>query len=92
MALIGAVGDYNDAEPAPGPNLYRAATREVTLRGMLVSNHLHRFPEFHAKAVPWLLDGTLRTRETVLDGLEKAPEALRGVLEGANTGKMLVRL
>ncbi|MEU0489837.1 NADP-dependent oxidoreductase [Nocardiopsis sp. NPDC006139] len=92
VALIGAVGDYNDAEPAPGPNLYRAATREVTLRGMLVSNHLHRFPEFHAKAVPWLLDGTLRTRETVLDGLEKAPEALRGVLEGANTGKMLVRL
>ncbi|CAL9485533.1 Putative NADP-dependent oxidoreductase YfmJ [Nocardiopsis dassonvillei] len=92
VALIGAVGEYNDAEPAPGPNLYRAATKEVSLRGMLVGNHLDRFPEFHARAVPWLLDGTLRTRETVVDGLEEAPGALRGVLSGANTGKMLVRL
>lgn len=92
VALVGAIGDYNEADPAPGPNLYRAAAKEVSLRGVLVSNHLDRFPEFHARAVPWLLDGTLRTRETVVDGLEKAPEALRGVLAGANTGKMLVRL
>ncbi|MFL1426467.1 MULTISPECIES: hypothetical protein [unclassified Nocardiopsis] len=63
--------------PAPRPNLYRAATREVTLRGMLVAAHLDRFPEFHAKAVPWLLDGTLPARETILGGLEKAPETPR---------------
>jgi polyphosphate glucokinase len=40
----------------------------------------------------WLADGTLRTEETVMDGLEQAPAASLGVLTGANTGKMLVRL
>ena len=42
--------------------------------------------------MPWLLDETLRTRETVREGLGSPPEALTGVLTGANTGKMLVRL
>ncbi len=92
VALVGAVSGYNAAEPAPGPDLYRAATKELSLRGMIVGHHLDRFPEFLDRAVPWLLDGSLRTRETVVEGLEKAPGALRGVLEGANTGKMLVRL
>ncbi|MEU0237567.1 NADP-dependent oxidoreductase [Nocardiopsis sp. NPDC006198] len=92
VALVGAVSGYNDAEPAPGPDLYRAATKELSLRGMIVGHHLDRFPEFLGKAVPWLLDGSLRTRETVYEGLDRAPEALRGVLQGANTGKMLVRL
>ena len=41
---------------------------------------------------PWVRDGSLRHRETVVDGLESAPEALRQVLRGGNFGKMLVRV
>jgi NADPH-dependent curcumin reductase CurA len=59
---------------------------------MLVSSHFHRFPEWIERASGWLRDGSLRTAETVVDGLEEAPAALLGVLRGANTGKMLVRL
>ena len=92
VALVGAISGYNATEPLPGPDLYRAAAKELTLRGMIVGNYLDRFPAFLAEAVPWLLDGTLRTGETVREGLESAPEALAGVLTGANTGKMLVRL
>ena len=92
VALVGAISGYNTAGPLAGPDLYRAATKELSLRGMIVGHYLDRFPEFHAKAMPWLLDGTLRTRETVLDGLENATKAFFGVLDGANTGKMLVRL
>jgi len=40
----------------------------------------------------WLRDGRLHVRETVLEGIERAPEALIGLLRGDNTGKMLVRL
>ncbi|MFJ6495846.1 hypothetical protein OG280_39035 [Streptomyces virginiae] len=59
---------------------------------MLVSSHFDLFPEWIGKAVARLADGTLRTEETVVDGIERAADAFLGVLSGANTGKMLVRL
>lgn len=92
VAMVGAVSQYNLAETPTGPNnLYRAATKEVTLRGMLVTSHFDLMPEYLGSAIPWLADGTLRTRETVVDGIENASAALMGVLTGANIGKMLVR-
>ncbi|WP_406076506.1 NADP-dependent oxidoreductase [Streptomyces virginiae] len=93
IAMVGAISGYNATRPAPGPdNLFRAAAHEVTLRGMLVSSHFDLFPEWIGKAVARLADGTLRTEETVVDGIERAADAFLGVLSGANTGKMLVRL
>ncbi|MFB7721848.1 NADP-dependent oxidoreductase [Nocardia sp. NPDC056100] len=92
IALVGAISGYNGVEPARTPDLYLAATKEVTLRGMLVTSYLGLFPEYIGKAAAWLADGTLRTRETVYEGLDQAPAAFLGVLSGANTGKMLVRL
>ncbi len=93
VALVGAVSGYNATEPAPGPrNLYDAVKKRLTLRGMLVTDHLDLFPTWVPLAAGMLADGSLRTSETVVMGLEAAPDALVGVLRGANTGKMLVRL
>ncbi|MFE0762430.1 NADP-dependent oxidoreductase [Streptomyces smyrnaeus] len=93
IAMVGAISTYNATAPMPGPhNLFRSAARQVTLRGMLVNHHLDLFPEWVETAARWLADGSLRTESTVVDGLERAPEAFLGVLQGANTGKMLVRL
>ncbi|MFB8235410.1 NADP-dependent oxidoreductase [Kitasatospora purpeofusca] len=93
IALVGAVSTYNATAPVPGPdNLFQAAAKELSLRGMLVSSHFHLFPEWIGKASGWLADGSLRTGETVVEGIDRAPAAFLGVLRGANTGKMLVRL
>lgn len=93
IAMVGAISGYNATAPAVGPdNLFQAAAREVTLRGMLVSSHFDLFPEWIGRAAGWLADGSLRTEETVVDGIEHAPEAFLGMMRGANTGKMLVRL
>ncbi|NUR88634.1 MAG: NADP-dependent oxidoreductase [Nonomuraea sp.] len=93
LALVGMISGYNATEPVPGPsNLAKLVTKRLNARGVLVTDHLDRFPEYLGKAVPWLAEGGLRARETVLEGLEQAPKALLGVLGGANTGKMLVRL
>ncbi|MBL1075864.1 NADP-dependent oxidoreductase [Nocardia sp. 2] len=92
IALVGAISGYNGSAPEAGPDLYLAATKEATLRGMLVNSYFPLFGEYIGKAAGWLADGTLRTRETVYEGLDQAPAALLGVLSGANTGKMLVRL
>ena len=93
IALVGAIGEYNAITPVPGPaNLFRLVEKEAAMRGMRVASYFPLFGEYIGKAAGWLADGSLRTRETVVDGLEHAPEAFLGVLRGANTGKMLVRL
>ncbi|MEV0650713.1 NADP-dependent oxidoreductase [Phytomonospora sp. NPDC050363] len=93
IALVGAISGYNSPDAVPGPrNTFRLAAKEATMRGMLVNSHFDLFGEYIGKAVGWLADGSLRTEETVVDGLENAPEAFLGVLRGANTGKMLVRV
>lgn len=92
-ALVGAIREYNATDPVPGPaNLYEVAKQELTLRGMLVTSYLDRLPEWIERGAAWLADGTLHTEETVVEGLERAPEAFLGVLGGVNIGKMLVRL
>ena len=48
--------------------------------------------EFYAEMGPWIANGTVKSEETIVDGLEKTPDAFLGLFEGANTGKMLVRL
>ncbi|MFF2085168.1 NADP-dependent oxidoreductase [Nocardia sp. NPDC058176] len=92
IALVGAISGYNGATAQQTPDLYLAATKEATLRGMLVTSYFPLFGDYIAKAAAWLADGTLHTAETVYTGLDQAPAAFLGVLTGANTGKMLVRL
>ncbi|MDQ3578226.1 MAG: NADP-dependent oxidoreductase [Actinomycetota bacterium] len=93
VALVGAISQYNATEPVPGPdNLFLAVGKQLSLRGMIVTSYFHLYPEYIAKAAGWLADGSLHAEQTVMDGLDQAPAAFFGVLSGANTGKMLVRL
>jgi NADPH-dependent curcumin reductase CurA len=70
----------------------RVIAMRIRLQGFIISDYLPRMGEFYAEMGPWLADGTVKSRETVVDGLEQAPEAFLGLFKGANTGKMLVRL
>jgi NADPH-dependent curcumin reductase CurA len=91
-ALCGAISQYNSTEPPPGPrNIGLAVPRRLTLRGYIIFDHMDRFADFMEEVAPWLADGSVRTRETVVDGIEHAPQAFIGMLHGQNTGKMLVR-
>jgi NADPH-dependent curcumin reductase CurA len=57
-----------------------------------VSDHLDRLGDFLRDVGAWLREGRLKYREDVVEGLERAPEALIGLLRGRNLGKMLVRV
>lgn len=93
VALVGAISGYNATARVPGPsNLYDVVKKQATLRGMLVTSHQDRFPEWIGKGAGWLADGSLHAEETVVTGIENAPEAMLGLLRGDNLGKMLVRL
>ena len=93
VALCGAISEYESAGPTPGPsNLFQAVANDLTLRGFRGSSHQHRLPDVARELGGWLADGRLRYRETIIDGLERAPEALVRMLSGDTTGKTLVRV
>ena len=93
VALCGAISQYNATAPVPGPdNLALAIGKRLTLRGFIVTDHLDLAPAWIGQAAGWLADGSLRAEETVVDGVQNAVQAFLGVLRGANTGKMLIRL
>ncbi|WP_445155015.1 NADP-dependent oxidoreductase [Arthrobacter sp. Hor0625] len=93
VAMCGAIAQYNSTEPTPAPrNLMQAIGKQLTLKGFLVGGYWQHMAEFVESMAGWLADGTIRYDETVVDGLENAPQAFMDLLDGANTGKMLVRL
>ena len=93
VAMSGAIAHYNVTEPPVGPsNLGLVITKRLALRGFIVSDHQHRMPEMIADVSAWLREGKLAHTETIVDGLEHAPDAFISLLRGANTGKMIVRL
>ncbi len=83
---------YNATAPAPGPSWRALLTNRVLVKGFIVSDHLDRMPAFLADATRWVRDGELKYREDVVEGLEGAPEAFIGLLQGKNFGKLLVRV
>jgi len=92
MIMCGMVAEYNNTERAPGPNLMSVVRNRIRIEGLIVSDKPERFAEWRAIASPWVKDGSLHYRETVIDGLENAPDALVQLLRGRNFGKMLVRV
>ena len=93
VALCGAIAQYNSTEPTPAPrNLMLAIGKQLTLKGFLVGGYWQYMGEFVEKLSGWLADGAVRYDETIVDGLENAPQAFMDLLDGANTGKMLVRI
>lgn len=93
VAMCGAIAQYNSTEPTPAPrNLMLAIGKQLTLKGFLVGGYWQYMGEFVEKVSGWIADGTIRYDETIVDGLENAPQAFMDLLDGANTGKMLVRL
>ncbi len=93
IALCGAISVYNATERPAGPwNLTLAIGKRLTLRGFIVTDHSRRFRQLIEEVGPLVRDGRIKFRESVVEGLENAPEAFIGLLRGENLGKMLVRL
>jgi NADPH-dependent curcumin reductase CurA len=92
VAMCGAISQYNATEPVGPRNLSLIITKRLTLRGFIVLDHDDRQAAFIEEVGGWLRSGQVRSEETVVDGLEHAPDAFLGMLRGENVGKMLVRI
>jgi len=92
IAICGQVSQYNEERPAPTFHPGLLIVFRATMQGFLVSDYVARFPEAYPRLARWVADGTLRYREHVTEGLENAPRAFIGMLNGENRGKALVKV
>jgi NADPH-dependent curcumin reductase CurA len=93
FAICGLVSQYNLTEPEHAPRNERfILVNRVRIQGFLVFDFAERYKEGLGQLTEWVQQGRLRYREDVVDGLERAPEALTAMLQGRNFGKMLVRV
>jgi NADPH-dependent curcumin reductase CurA len=92
FALCGMISGYNSREPAQFRYIIRMIAMRITMRGFLYGDYVSRLDEFYRDMGAWVAEGKVKPHETVLDGLESAPDAFLGLFDGANTGKMLVRV
>ncbi len=93
VAFCGAISEYQDKEPIAGPpKMFTIVQRRLTIQGFIVSDHVALMGEFTAEVGGLLKAGQLKSRETVVDGLGKAPQAFMGLLKGENFGKLVVKV
>ncbi|MEX2199279.1 MAG: NADP-dependent oxidoreductase [Burkholderiales bacterium] len=92
VTVCGLISDYNAKEPY-GVKMFRSIlTNRLKVQGMIVFDFLERYPEANQALLQMVTSGKLKTRESVVQGIENAPKGLIGLLKGENFGKQLVKL
>jgi NADPH-dependent curcumin reductase CurA len=92
FAICGMIDAYNSGQPMALRYILRIIAARIRIQGFLFTDYMPRMGEFYAEMAPWIAGGQLKSRDTVVEGLERMPEAFLGLFEGANTGKMLVKV
>ncbi len=98
VPVCGVIAHYNDEAPLPGPDRLPQAMstllqKRIRMEGFIILDHYaDRFDAFRRDMSEWLAAGKVKLREDVVDGLEHAPAAFMGLLEGRNFGKLVVRV
>jgi NADPH-dependent curcumin reductase CurA len=97
VPVCGTIAHYNATELPSGPDRSPLLMREIlvkrlSVQGFIIFDHQKQFPAMSAAIGRWLSEGYMKYREDVVDGLEQAPEAFIGLLEGRNFGKLVVKV
>jgi NADPH-dependent curcumin reductase CurA len=96
VPVCGLIAHYNDTQasaPKWAPSMMRSTlTKRLTIRGFIVSDFVGHQADFLRDMSQWVREGKVKYREFITEGLDSAPGALIGLLQGANFGKQLVRV
>ena len=93
ICVCGQISQYNLAKPEMGPRfLWKLIEKRARLEGFLVFQFADRYAEGLQQMAEWHKDGKMKLREEIVEGIENAPRAFIGMLEGRNTGKQLVKV
>lgn len=97
VPVCGRIANYNLTGAPSGPDgvprlMGLTLVRRITFRGFIVFDHHDREADFLRDVSGWLRAGQVRYREDIVEGIDRAVGAFRGLLEGGNFGKLLVRV
>ncbi|WP_442783200.1 NADP-dependent oxidoreductase [Collimonas fungivorans] len=96
VPVCGLIANYNAAGKPEGPDhlpglMGKLLVRRIKMQGFIIFDYYHRYQEFFKDMSGWLAAGKIKFREDIVDGLENAPQAFIGLLEGKNFGKLVIR-
>ena len=97
IPLCGLISQYNATELPAGPDrmsmlMAQLLIKRIKMQGFIIfDDYAHRYGEFAAEMGQWLAEGKIHYREHLVEGLENAPQAFIGLLEGKNFGKLVVQ-
>lgn len=96
VPVCGLVANYNGAAGTTGTRidemLMSLIVKRIHMQGFMNADHIGAFDAFEAQMSGWLAGGQLRAAESMVRGLEQAPQAFIGLFRGDNTGKLVLRL
>jgi len=98
IPVCGLIADYNATGLPDGPDrlglLARTIlTKRIRMQGFIIfDDYAPRYGEFHDQMRSWLDEGKIKFREDIVEGLENAPQAFIGLLEGKNFGKLIIHV
>ncbi|WP_333849540.1 NADP-dependent oxidoreductase [Leclercia sp.] len=98
VPVCGLVSGYNATDLPPGPDrlgllMGTILKKRIRMQGFIINqDYGYRIAEFQQEMGRWVQEGRIHYREQVTDELENAPQALIGLLEGKNFGKVVIRV
>jgi NADPH-dependent curcumin reductase CurA len=92
IIICGRISGYHAAEPYGIKNLGAVLVNRVRMQGIIVFDWADRYAEANKALAGYVAQGKLKTRESVVEGIERAPQGLIDLVKGRNFGKQLVKL
>ncbi|MBI1766020.1 MAG: NADP-dependent oxidoreductase [Acidobacteria bacterium] len=93
ISVCGLISQYNATAPVPGPyNLVNILAKRAKVQGFIVTDYMPRAQEAMKDLGEWFMQGKLKYRVEVVEGLQSAPTALNKLFEGSNQGKLIIKL
>jgi NADPH-dependent curcumin reductase len=97
IPVCGLIARYNATSLPAGPDrlpllMTLALQKRLRIQGFIILDYEARFGEFYRDMSQWVKEGRVKAREDVVTGLENAPAAFLGLLEGRNFGKLVVKV
>ncbi len=93
VAICGAISQYNNTGPLAGPKNYLSLlVQHARMEGFVVFDYADRYAEGMAAMAGWLKDGSVKSREDIVEGIEGFPETLVKLFTGENFGKLVLKV
>lgn len=92
IVVCGMIADYTNRSPLPGPNWVQMIKKRLTIRGFAMPDHFQDAPKLLQQLTPYVMQGKIKYRTHILEGLESAMTGLGLLFTGENKGKLIVKL